>query len=94
MSDRKYLWERFSEAADLATEPAPRQSLVEVFGQRRVLIENHCGIAGYGSEEICVKVRCGQIIISGSRLELSRMTREQLVVTGCVDCVRFCKGGM
>ena len=87
------IWERITKQIDLTTEPAPKQPLVELYGQKRALIENHCGVTGYGSTEICVKVRYGQIVLCGNCLELTRMTKDQLVVTGTIDSVRFCKGG-
>ena len=93
MEQRKHIWDRIAVAADLSCEPAPKQPLVEIAGERRVLIENHYGVTGYGSQEICVKVRFGHIIVCGNGLELVRMTKEQLVVMGNIDCVRFCKGG-
>ncbi|MBR4109913.1 MAG: YabP/YqfC family sporulation protein [Oscillospiraceae bacterium] len=93
MKGRKHILDRMAVAADLSSEPVPKLPLVEIAGERRVLIENHFGVTGYGSQEICVKVRFGHVIICGKGLELVRMTKEQLVVMGTIDGVRFCKGG-
>ena len=93
MGQRKYIWDRVAVAADLSGEPMPKQSLIEIAGERRVIIENHCGVIGYGTDEICVKMRSGNIIVCGKGLELVRMTKEQLVIMGTIDCVRLCKGG-
>ncbi len=93
MGERKHIWDRMAVAADLSSEPVPKQPLVEIAGERRVLIENHFGVTGYGSQEICVKVRFGHIVICGNGLELVRMTKEQLVIMGTIDGVRFCRGG-
>ena len=93
MKGRKHIFDKMAIAADLSSEPVPKLPLVEIAGERRVLIENHCGVTGYGSQEICVKVRFGHIIICGNGLELVRMTKEQLVVMGTIDGVRFCRGG-
>ena len=93
MRQRKNILERMAVSADLSSEPIPKQPLVELAGDRRVIIENHCGVTGYGSQEICVKVRYGHVVICGEGLELVRMTKEQLVVMGAIYDVRLCKGG-
>lgn len=72
----------------LQTEP-----LVEVVDNRRVLIENHQGIISYGSEEICAKVRCGSISVTGADMELACMTKEKLVIVGNIHSVRLIRGG-
>ena len=71
----------------------PGVPLIEIAGHRRVLIEHHCGVSEYGREKICVKVKFGQISIMGSGLELARMTREQLIITGCVTAVNLIRRG-
>lgn len=85
--------QRLADELDLASEPVPGVPLVEVYGHRRVLIENHLGVCQYGQSEIGVKVSYGQILVKGTCLELSRMTREQLVISGCVDCVSLIRKG-
>lgn len=82
MTDRKRWMERLADSMDLHTEPLPLESLVEIVGFRRVLIENHHGVCQYSPEKICVKVRCGTVAVSGQALELTRMTGEQLVISG------------
>ena len=94
MGDKKNILERIAVAADLASEPLLKQSLVEIIGERRVLIENHCGIVGYGTQEICVKVRTGKILICGNCLEITQMTRERLIIIGSIDQVKLLRGGI
>lgn len=79
--------DRLTENMDLPGEPMPAQPLVELAGDRRVLIEHHLGVSQYSREQICVKVNYGHIQICGSCLELNRMTGQQLVVTGQIHCV-------
>ena len=92
MTKRKHLLEKIAVAADLSTEPIPKQPLVEIAGERRVLIENHFGVTGYGTDEICVKVRYGNILICGDHLELARMTKGQLIISGTIGSVELCRG--
>lgn len=81
--DRVDLWERL----DLPGEAFPGQVLVEIAGENRVLIEHHCGVREYSPERISVKVKYGLLQICGSCLELRCMTKEQLVISGRIDCV-------
>ena len=89
MKQRRGLMERFADTADLQCEALPGQPVVEVYGDRRVLIEHHGGVTEYGREKIQVKVRYGQLCICGGCLELARMTSEQLVITGRIDSVNL-----
>lgn len=66
----------------LYSEPLPGVPLIEIYDQRRVLIENHRGIVGYGTKEILIKARFGLICICGDDLKLVKMSREKLVITG------------
>lgn len=86
--DRQFL-ERLADGMDLPGEPLPGYPLVEISGERRVLIENHYGITQYSHEQICVKVKYGHISVCGGCLELIRMTREQLIIAGRIDQVRL-----
>ncbi len=93
MKEHRNLLERAVLAADLPAEPLPGLPLVEIAGTRRVLIENHCGVTVYGCREIRVKVSYGQICICGTKLELTKMTKHQLVITGNIDAVSLHKKG-
>ena len=87
MKDGWSILDRITDGADLTGEPLPGQPIVEIGGQRRVLIENHFGVTQYSREKICVKVKFGQIAVCGCGLELARMTKEQLVICGKIDGV-------
>ncbi len=87
MGRGRFLIDRLTEEADLAAQPLPGQPIVEIAGDRRVLIENHFGVKEYGAQRITVKVKYGCVCICGDNLELMRMTREQLVICGRIDCV-------
>lgn len=92
MKQSEGLFEKIMAAADLQGEPLPKTPLLELNGERRVLLENHFGVTQYSSQEICVKVSYGLICISGSELELACMSRERLVIIGSIDGVRLLKG--
>lgn len=90
MRQRRSVWERLINAADLGTEPSPKLPLVELAGERRVLIENHRGVSQYGCNEICVNVEYGSIFICGQKLDLACMSKDQLIITGTIESIRLC----
>lgn len=82
-------WQRL----DLPGESLPGQVLVEIAGENRVLIEHHGGVREYSRERISVRVKYGLVQVCGSCLELRCMTKEQLVISGCIDCVTLKRRG-
>ena len=89
---RHRLWRRLAE--DLQTEnlSVSKVPLIELYGGRRVLIENHAGVQEYTDDFICVRVKCGQVCISGRNLRLALMSQERLVICGCIDSVHRKEG--
>lgn len=90
---RDSLFHRLAFAADLPDEPVPGKTLIEILDNRRVLIENHCGVNEYGDSMIRVKVKAGDICVYGCRLELARMTKEQLIISGIIEGVKLNREG-
>ena len=87
MGKRRSLFEHIIEQTAWNPESVPGQPIVEIAGERRILIENHHGVAAYGKEKILVNVKFGTVCICGCNLEIIHMTREQLVIMGKVDSV-------
>ena len=73
----------------LQAQPQQGIPLIEIYGQNRVLIENHMGVCGYSCEEIRINVKRGCIFVSGQNLKLSKMNREKMVITGNVYAVKL-----
>lgn len=86
MKEGKIL-DRIFDQTNLYAESAPGTTVVELTANRRVLIENHRGVTTYGCSEICVNGSNGTICIRGKYLQLARMSKLQLVITGCVECI-------
>jgi len=79
-------WQDFlADQADLPGEAGSVQPLVELAGDRRVLMEHHQGVVQFGRERICVKVKYGVVSVEGCGLELARMSRDQLIIRGRID---------
>lgn len=81
--------QRLAEEMEISQETLPRLPLVEICGERRVLIENHRGVLSYGSSQIRVCVSYGAVVVQGCGLELAQMTRERLVICGRIDGVNL-----
>ncbi len=89
MSKGRSFVERLTAATQLQDEAIPRLPLVEIMNDQRVLIENHRGVVEYGTNQISVNVRFGTVTICGCNLELARMMKGQLIVTGRIDSVHL-----
>ena len=82
--DRRKSW---LERLDLAEEANPRQPLVEVCGNQRVIVEHHRGVMAYGREVIQIRLSGGSIRIQGCGLLLRKMCPQQLAVTGKIAAI-------
>lgn len=91
MERPRRMMERLVDSADLSGEAIPGLPLVELSGDRRVLIENHRGVTEYSRERIGIRVRYGQVLVCGCGLELARMSKEQLVILGRIDGITLCR---
>ena len=59
--------------------------ILELVGQRRLLIENHDGVLSYAPNEIKIKVCYGCVIVDGNDLQLMEMSRVKLAICGRID---------
>lgn len=78
-----------AEGADLAGESILPQTLVEILGDSRVLIEQHRGIQAYSRESVCVRVKYGVVTVTGRGLRIQNMDRAALCVFGRIDAVQL-----
>lgn len=81
--------QRLADHAELADEILPGQTVLELIGEGRVLIEGHGGVSAYSDAEICVKVKYGIVKIVGSNLKLSQMTLYKLIISGSVSGIHI-----
>lgn len=91
MKKHRHWMDRLTDELDLTGE-VNLQSLVELAGDRRVLIENYGGIQKYQPDCICVKVKFGTVSVTGRALTIGRMDKNQLVINGRIDCVTLKRG--
>lgn len=89
MRKDKRVLNRLPMFADLPAEPLPGQSVVELLGDSRVLIEKHSGVCQYGCQCVSVKMAFGIVTVQGTGLELMHMSRDQLVISGKIDSINI-----
>ncbi len=70
--------ELFGISEDIALN-LPRFTLI---GNRRLWIENHMGIIGYGGGEIRIKVQGGYVVVLGEELKLPAISSGEIVIEG------------
>lgn len=91
MERRKGFLDRLAEQVDLPGETVPGQPLLELAGDRRVLVENHRGVTQYSKELISIRISYGELAVCGCGLELVRMSKDQLIIAGRIDGISICR---
>lgn len=84
--------EKWKRQLEQSEESLPGVPLLELAGDKRILIEHHRGIAEYGTERIGVRVRYGLLLICGCGLEIMKLSKDQLVVCGRIDGIQILRG--
>lgn len=87
MKQGKNFLRTVTEMTGFGQESVPGVPLVEIYNNQRVLIENHKGVLHYTCSEVHIRMSYGKLCICGDHLELKRMNKEQLVVTGLICTV-------
>ena len=64
----------------------PKATLI---GRLQLQIENHKGIVEYNSRKVRVRTGSGQMVVTGSRLTIGSIFREELVVDGHIAGVQL-----
>lgn len=80
---------QLAENMNLTEENLQMQTILEICGGSRVLIEHHQGVIEYSEQQICVKVRYGAVMIFGQELHLCKITGCQLVIIGRIEQVKL-----
>jgi len=64
----------------------PRSVLL---GDEKLIVEQHQGVYACTETEIILKTLCGHLVITGSRLSLSRYDQDGLVVLGKIEKLSY-----
>ena len=87
MNRRNEIIQHATRTIDVPGDLFPGIPLLEIYGNRRVLIENHHGVTGYTCCEISVCTDLGTYSINGNQLEIVNMTKHRLIITGIIESV-------
>ncbi len=60
---------------------------VSILDFANVLVEGHKGIIKYSHTEILVKITKGELLISGTQLQLKEINEDEILITGDIDCL-------
>ena len=71
--------------AELMEDLHPNRPRVEILGDSRVIVENHCGIQEYDDSILRVKCRGCE----GADLELTALSMDELAVIGVISSVEY-----
>ncbi len=74
---------------ELMEDGLPGQTIVELSGGNRVLVEGHRGVKAYSRERIVVNTKMGAVCVCGCGMEILRMSRERLVIQGRIDAINL-----
>lgn len=85
----KNIFRKMTNALEISEQPTAGKTLIEIFDNRSVLIENHCGVISYSAECIAIKTKCGAISVSGCSLFIHKISKEQLRIHGYVQKVEL-----
>jgi sporulation protein YqfC len=89
MGKGRNYFENMITKTSLTMEAVSWQPVVEIVGDKRVLVECHQGVLAYSKEQIRVKVRYGCLCICGCSLEMLHMSKEKLIISGRIDSVQL-----
>ncbi len=83
--------EPFYRAAEYMALPSEvlGASQIEITGSRQVLLLGHKGIRLYSETEILVDLMDCAVRVSGNNLGIQAMTKQELLISGSLDCVSF-----
>ena len=79
-------------ADEFIGEINPKFPIMEISNDSRLYIERHMGVCEYSDTEIHIAVMFGKVIICGSNMKLTSMSKECLVITGSIERIAFVRG--
>ena len=92
MGRKKELLRRVTEQLNLPDEATNSLPLIEIAGDKRVLVENYSCIKRYCTTNVEILVDFGLFSVSGRSLEILRMRRDQLVIQGQIENIVLRRG--
>ena len=83
-----------AEKREITDSPVIPRPIIEVCGDRRVLVEHHRGVLSFSDDHIDVRVSFGAVHICGESLFIHCMTKFQIVIKGQIRSVTLNRSGV
>lgn len=80
------------EIIDVPDQTLPGVPIIEIYGNRRVLIEGRCAVTQYGATCVRLRNRIGVVSICGCGLSMAELSPNRMIVTGSIEGVSIMKG--
>lgn len=80
---------RMAEASSMPKDVILGVPIVTIVGAFEVNIENYQGIIEYTEQMIRIKIKNGQVRISGRHLQIEYYTNDDMMITGEIEKVEY-----
>lgn len=64
-----------------------------LYGDEKLVVEQHQGVFACAEDEIVLRTLCGRLVVSGAGLSLTRFDGDGLVVCGKIQQLRYLPKG-
>lgn len=78
------LKEQISDTFELPKDITLSLPKITVLGNIQVRLENHKGIIEYGEEKIRINTKIGVFIVTGEKLYLRNIIKEEIIIEGII----------
>lgn len=83
------LKQRIVGALDIPPEIMPELPYITLFGNQRLTLVNHQGVAGFSSSSVAVRTALGLLVVAGEGLVLRLIAPEEIIVDGTITSLRY-----
>ena len=88
---RELFLEKMADRTSLPKDLAFNSCCLTAMGQNEIIIENYRGILEYTPERLVVLTRQCRVEVQGKRLEIAYYGREEMKITGRIECISYKK---
>ena len=84
---KKYYVTRFADAVGLHAESILGASILELYSNNRVLVENIRRVISFDSSQIHIEVSFGLLIMEGEQLVLDYLGEDRILIKGIISTI-------
>lgn len=77
------------ETMEIPADAAPRYSYLQIYGSKKVILENYARMIDYDQKRLLLQCRSCRIEIIGSCLEIQQYSKQEMVIEGNIETVNF-----